>query len=76
MSDSQVETVYHKMNCIKEQFRLGFEKPLPMFGVHWITGDGHHRVRVFDSCTQASMMMHYMLIADPKTFANCWLENE
>lgn len=76
MIDCEVETVYDKMNCVKEQFRLGFQQPLPMFGIHWIAEDGHHRVRVFDTYTHASLMMHKLLIADPKTFANCWLQNE
>ena len=65
-----------KPNCMEEQRRLGISNPLPMCGIHWKSKDGRNLVRVFDSETRASSMQYYLILHDPETFGNSWLEKE
>lgn len=63
-------------NCMEKQLRLGFKTPLPMCGIHWITKDKRHLVRVFDSESRASLAQFELMRLDPETFQNSWLEKE
>lgn len=51
-------------NCIEKQLRLGFINPLPMCGIHWITKDNRHLVRVFDSELLASLAQFELMRLD------------
>lgn len=47
-----------------------------MCGIHWITKDKRHLVRVFDSESRASLAQFELMRLDPETFQNSWLEKE
>ncbi len=72
------KTDFHSMeeSCMEKQLRLGFTKPLPMCGIHWITKDNRHLVRVFDSELRASLAQLELIKLDPERFLNSWIEKE
>lgn len=63
--------------CVREQQRLGFANPLPMWGFHWIEpGTRRHLVRVYDSRTAAERAEFECLFRVPQRYAESWIEPE